>query len=302
MVPSKEEEKKIVNYKNKQKQNEVPSLYISSHSLPATMATPPDSSSVEDQMQEVFALVTARSRGQASDKQVEAAVARILSNKKSASNTPRQQQEHPVALHQADMEDYDDLEDEDTKQPATSKKPPPNITSSKKRPIDDIDQQNNEHDEDYQEALARIPLGKQGAYMITSFGAGSKPPPEVVSAALLATRKCIQMAIQDARALRRKQKHQFATARAALSPRKQKKPQLKHELDPHMLYRAISGYDALAYAPKCGFTIEQLQDLFPEEMNAYQRWKKMHAETKEKQEGAEALQGEADQRNPAGAG
>ena len=49
-----------------------------------------------------------------------------------------------------------------------------------------------------------------------------------------------------------------------------------------MMYRAMQGWDKLAYDPKCGFDVEQLRQLFPEEMQAYSRWKEMHNEYKEK--------------------
>jgi hypothetical protein len=139
-----------------------------------------------------------------------------------------------------------------------------------------------------------IPLGAQGAKMMTSFGDGKVPNPEAVEAALLGARRLLQVTIQDARALRRKAKHQFLQAQADVAkPNKSKlraaaknnkknnsnnsPPQTTTEqqqqlADPHMLYRALEGYDTLSYEPKCGFDYEQLKALFPEEMNAYARW------------------------------
>lgn len=88
------------------------------------------------------------------------------------------------------------------------------------------------------------------------------------------------MAIKDARTLRREAKAEYLRARATV---KQGKNILrgnerhmvgvnKEAVEPHMLYRAMGGYDRLSYDPKCGFDFQQLQQLFPEEMNAYQRW------------------------------
>ena len=39
--------------------------------------------------------------------------------------------------------------------------------------------------------------------------------------------------------------------------------------DASLLYRAIQRHDKLISNPKCGFDIEELQQLFPEEINAY---------------------------------
>jgi hypothetical protein len=47
------------------------------------------------------------------------------------------------------------------------------------------------------------------------------------------------------------------------------------EVDPAMIFRAVSGYDPLSYDSKVGFDISQLEILFPEEMHAYKRWEKV---------------------------
>lgn len=47
------------------------------------------------------------------------------------------------------------------------------------------------------------------------------------------------------------------------------------ELDPTMCFRALNGRDRLAYESKCGFEVAQLEILFPEEMNEYQKWSKV---------------------------
>lgn len=48
-----------------------------------------------------------------------------------------------------------------------------------------------------------------------------------------------------------------------------------HDVDPTMVFRAVSGYDPLSYDSKVGFDVTQLDVLFPEEMNAYKRWEKV---------------------------
>ena len=138
-----------------------------------------------------------------------------------------------------------------------------------------------------------IPLGVQGAQMLTTFGDGPQPHPSVVTATLLGARRRLQVAIQDARVLRRKQRQLYTAAKETLQGYKPHKPDphLSPQWTPHLLYRALAGYDALAYDIKAGFEVDQLQQLFPEEMNAYRRWNDMHAETdaaaatKEEEEG-----------------
>jgi hypothetical protein len=48
-----------------------------------------------------------------------------------------------------------------------------------------------------------------------------------------------------------------------------------YEVDPAMIFRAVSGYDPLSYDTKVGFDVSQLEILFPEEMHAYKRWEKV---------------------------
>jgi hypothetical protein len=93
----------------------------------------------------------------------------------------------------------------------------------------------------------------------------------------------LQFAIKDARALRRKQKREFLKARMATSLHTRKDDRDKFrdkgigscEVDPTMIFRAVSGYDPLSYDTKVGFDISQLEILFPEEMHAYKRWEKV---------------------------
>jgi hypothetical protein len=70
-------------------------------------------------------------------------------------------------------------------------------------------------------------------------------------------------------------------------PNKQSQKQQQNEkpqyhsgsIDPKLLYRAMSeGTDKLSFAHKCGFHMEELTHLYPEEMRAYERWTDMHEE------------------------
>jgi len=134
-----------------------------------------------------------------------------------------------------------------------------------------------------------IPLGRQGASMMTTFGDGPKPQPPVVAAVLLGARRKLQVAIQDARAVRRKHRQVYLSARAALQADKPQKPAAATQSlwSSEIIYRATAGYDALTYDNKCGFDVEQLRQLFAEEMNAYHRWSEMRQAAADKKQAAE---------------
>lgn len=104
-------------------------------------------------------------------------------------------------------------------------------------------------------------------------------------AALECTRKTLQFAVFDARAIRRKAQANFAKAKIAtnISGRRLRRGlaanvTVTHQqiADPSLLYRSLEKHDKLAYQPKSGFDSEQLEWLFPEEMKAYDRWVEMH--------------------------
>ncbi|EEC48545.1 predicted protein [Phaeodactylum tricornutum CCAP 1055/1] len=124
-----------------------------------------------------------------------------------------------------------------------------------------------------------IPLGKQGAKMMTTFGDAKHPDPETVAATLLGARRMLQTAMQDARALRRTNKALYTSAQNSLRAYRPTKPTQQEHISSELLFRASEGYDQLSYDPKCGFDIEELRLLFPEEMSAYQRWNNMHDAT-----------------------
>lgn len=135
--------------------------------------------------------------------------------------------------------------------------------------------------------LEDIPLGRTGAKMMVTFGDNIDTNPQACIAALQGTRLCLQNAIKDARALRRKMKQDYNRAKVMVNLHKAKKKErsvLKEEsdvplsdhVDLNMLFKAIDGYDKITFEPKCGFDDTQLEKLFPEEMNAYWRWRKMH--------------------------
>jgi hypothetical protein len=77
--------------------------------------------------------------------------------------------------------------------------------------------------------LEDIPLGYQGAKMMVTFGDGKQPHPNAVALVLLGTRRCLQYAIKDARALRRQQRRDFLKARqeTSLNMRKDERDKLQ---------------------------------------------------------------------------
>ena len=221
---------------------------------------------VDEMVQHVFDLLVACTNGEVTNNALEDAVQQLLG----ASN-------EPTILE--DTDEYDDL--------------PPQENPSEKSPENDfpwigpcvtLDQLRNEEYEG-KDPFERIPMGHVGKKMIITFGGGSNPTAEVVQAALLGTRRLLQIAIKDARALRRQMKGEYAQAKRAMHMgNKNVKTvgdsvmSLVEGVDPALYYRAMDSHDRLSANPKCGFDVEQLQQLFPEEMTAYSRWNQMHQE------------------------
>jgi hypothetical protein len=181
-------------------------------------------------------------------------------------------------------DDDDEKEDESDDQPkkkqakTTKKKPPkpakkPKVTPKKKATP--------KNPKAFQINYDHIPLGQQGCHMMQTFGDGKYPAPATVEAALLGARHKLQNAIQDARCVRRRSAKAFLSARAVMSADTPGKPDLseKQEWSSEIMYRAMTGHDGLSNSrTKCGFDVEQLQQLFPEEMNAYMVWNEMRSE------------------------
>jgi hypothetical protein len=129
---------------------------------------------------------------------------------------------------------------------------------------------------------ADIPLGYQGARMMTTFGDGKQPLPDAVAATLMGVRRMLQVAIQDARYLRRRHRQIYASAKRSVGADNKIAKEFKHvkfEFSTEVLFQASEGHDPLAKEHKCGFAIGDLHILFPEELNAYMRWSAMNAET-----------------------
>lgn len=147
--------------------------------------------------------------------------------------------------------------------------------------------------------LDDVPLGRTGARMMITFGDGPKPNPKACAKALMGTRQCLQNAVKDARALRRKERKEYKRAKVQANLHRAKPKDLQllispdsgvkndgrssspfdnggNEIRSDMLFEAMVGYSKIAYDLQSGFDETQLETLFPEEMRSYQRWRKMH--------------------------
>lgn len=227
---------------------------------------------------DILSVVLARSRGEVSNDEVENALETLLAQSKEAL-PPSAAKTRPTQVE----EDNDDYDNEMKHQKSDGVKDDTKVDEvDLNGKIATLESLKEDADSEV-ELFSDVPMGPEGKRMLETFGDGPHPKLETVKAALLGTRRCLQVAVKDARALRRKAKREYAKARQAMHMG-EKKIRLSKELagvaktkrsegvDPTLLYRAIQRNDRLCYDPKCGFDVEQLQDLFPEEMNAYNRW------------------------------
>jgi hypothetical protein len=273
---------------------------------------------IQDQLESLLNLVANRSQGITDDETIEKAVSSLLSsstvprlgsNQSNESSLPQTMANTEVIV--GDDQDYDEVDDshirssdrtvgsceQDKEQCKGDSK------SNRETPIWTGEKATMQSLRDQQEALKKqsatshfqiskawkkledIPLGITGAKIMITFGDGPEPIPEACATALLATRQCLQTAIKDARALRRKMKLEFDKAKVIVNLHRAKRKE-RSILDPeteratgvdlNMYFKAVSGHDKLSRENPSGFDETQLEKLFPEEMYAYKRWNKMH--------------------------
>ena len=164
----------------------------------------------ENQIDSLLQLVTARARGQVGSEEVENAISQLLQQQQQQTTHQPPTGTGPSAAPATastrvsekavveDVDDYDDLEDD-----TSNRKPPADGGSrgTKRRRSssgnNDDDNNNNEGgggtegsgaeiDQSKQwDELDAIPLGRQGAKMMVTFGDGRNPRPKTVEAALL---------------------------------------------------------------------------------------------------------------------
>ena len=169
---------------------------------------------IEDQMEAVLKLMTKRSNGEVTNVQIESAVSEILERmgaKPPASRPLKKQKVTTERQINVDTVDYDDDDDDDEEE--EEKAPDSNMKvkikkDDKKRKKKDL--------EEYQDQISMIPLGREAAKMMTTFGDGPNPLPKAIETALMGTRETLQLSIMDARAIRRRQKQTFDEARQTL--------------------------------------------------------------------------------------
>jgi hypothetical protein len=238
---------------------------------------------------------------------------RVTSRKRRSSDgtTDEEKSEHKEIGADGDHEEMDKSKEENH-----NDKEDENSSSKSETIHSDED----ENEEDYEDIISQIPMGREAAKMMTAFGDGPQPNPQALEKALLGTRHSLQLAIMDARKVRRRLQQDYESARKTVTPyryrdkKKRKSSGVVMDADvdatavtssstatasvgtapksatpkaltsagsinPQMLYRALAeGHDKLSYDHKCGFHMEELTHLFPEEMRAYQRWNEMHEE------------------------
>lgn len=287
-----------------------------------------------DDMDQLLSVLSRRVSGRATNEQVESVVQHLL-QQAGVTSIPKRQPPTPQPDIEVDEENYDDDTD-----PATS--------SDRKRPVDDAiyttsadpvsvpssDNGTTPTGRKKRKYTRRkptksskaitidwsiytsIPLGKQGAQMMTNFGDGPRPNPSAVQATLEGARRMLQrMVLQDARHLRRRKKQIYLQVRDQMYKHyakgrsktnvmtttsiasKTSSPAhptatsghcIKQEWSSELMYRAMQGYDPLSYDPKCGLDVEELRQLFPEEMNAFRRWSENYSASIENDDDADA--------------
>lgn len=245
-------------------------------------AAPPSGSAADGKFDDLISLVMQRSRGEVGNDDIEDAINSIIGAPAAASARKVKNTDTIVP----DEGNYDDDDESDSDEQPQKKR-----TALETKDYLPPDKETKESIAARNEKLEEIPFGKMGERMLVTFGDGTQPHLDVISSALLGTRSCLQRAILDARALHRTAKEQWHQARAAAvmhsssSVKDQMKKTIGGELsatvpsaagDSELSFRALSGIDPLRFDTPCGFNLEQLETLFPEEMSAYQRWKKMH--------------------------
>eukprot|EP00980_Cylindrotheca_fusiformis_P003649 scaffold818_cov136-Cylindrotheca_fusiformis.AAC.15 len=236
-----------------------------------------------DQMEAVLQLMTKRSQGKASNSQVQDAVSDILKAMGAASPAETETRSEPTkeSSIKVDTDDYDNISDSETRP----------VASRIKTTNSDSQEDENDEEELYQDRISLIPMGKDGAKMMTTFGDGPKPIPGALEAALLGTRKTLHVAIMDARAIRRRTKKAFDQGRKMQRTLDKTSLADANSLDPTMMYRTLTSHDSLSYSPPCGFEMEQLECLYPEIMREYKKWNEMYKKSQRKDEEAAAAAG-----------
>ena len=272
-----------------------------------------DQSDIQAKLDSLIDLVSSREVGQTDEDAIEQAVSSLLSNvpdikgatPSAAPTNASAQNNQNIVIDQDEYDDDDgDDQQQQAKDTATARKKTESmkivepVWTGEKATLKSLKEQeekieaNKKAGSEYQfdiseewKDLENIPLGRTGAKIMVTFGDGPQPLPDACATALLATRQCLQTAIKDARALRRKMKIEFEKAKVVVNLHKAKAKERKilgsdasavGGIDMNLYFHAISGRHSLSYENPAGFDEVQLDKLFPEEMFAYKRWSKLH--------------------------
>jgi hypothetical protein len=232
---------------------------------------------VDEKVQHVFDLLVACTQGEVSNDIVEDAIDQLIGSPP------------PVTKVHEDTDNYDVDVPSAVEQITQSESTTKVLWKGKTASVEEL-QQDGKEEHNNDDPFERFPMGVYGKKMFITFGGGNNPSSEAVEATLLGTRRLLQNAVKDARALRRKLKEEYDHARRLMHMGKKRKNDgsgisslqttIAEAADPSMYFRCIDIRDRLAFNTKCGFDVEQLQHLFPEEMTAYHRWNRMHKEFK----------------------
>jgi len=237
-------------------------------------------SAVEEEQQSLEAIMkimAARATGKATDDDVETAIDKALGKSVSSSMGQRKNADFSNEGVETIVEDMDNYDDEDEGDEEEENNDQALISAAPKRKLQKVYWDEAKHIDTYSD----IPLGLSGARMIITFGGCpspncSPPLPQTVSAVLDGTREKIRFAIRDARHLHRKRQKTFRQAYAVVAHGSAKPGDTRDEWTPEVMYGVHRS--GLSWAPKCGFAIEDLNQLFPEETRVYMRWEKSYDE------------------------
>ena len=246
------------------------------------------SDDLSNQMEGILELMTQRASGRVDNLQVETAVQKVLSSLGAA---PGGATKHQSVVRDSkpsfkmDMGNYDDNEDdhgdedpEDVSNSAASSSEVPTPLSPQLKYTP----------QEYRMLLEEIPMGKVGSQMMTTFGDGPQPDIDALKLALKGVREALQLMVMDARAVHRKAKVHFVHAQeqALSGVRRTKMLETQQAVDPSLVFRAMlneesKSHDPLGKNKPCGFDVDQLKTLYPEEVRAYHRWNELHSEYNE---------------------
>lgn len=148
----------------------------------------------------------ARSRGEVGNDAVERALASIVPTERKVddnSKKPAAAAEGVRFIRDKIIEDTDNYDDDEEEEDTPSKSTAAPEGAAKVQAPSKMMGRPKLNQRVYEDSLENIPLGKMGSRMLITFGDGTQPHPEVVSAALLGARSSLQRAVLDARALHR---------------------------------------------------------------------------------------------------